>query len=402
MHEQAIMLLFVLAIILKVNYILHFLFERYKLPSLLASLLMGFLFQIFPLPKFFTDTVFGESYYILSQIGVMFLIFNVGVKLDLKNMKELSGHIVLISILNMAFSTFFGVMILIYFGYSLIISIIVSTALATVSEIVVGPILYELGIIRTRVANLILGSGILDDVAEIIIASIAPSIVIAVTNTYDPFFQITGILVFILLSYSFHKFLLPLWLRLDPEPNNIKILLLIVSTSFLFIAVSETFDLGILLGAIVSGFVFQSFLKSANSESMADSIIRSVSQGFLGPIFFFQIGLSVDLMSVFVNFQLTALLLLANSAGKFIGVLISGKIMNLNIKEIIIATLGLSAKFSMGIIPVQILYASGVCDLQLFSAFVAVSAITTMILPFLVSILVKKWVDDISYTYIEH
>jgi len=57
----------------------------------------------------------------------------------------------------------------------------------------------------------------------------------------------------------------------------------------------------------------------------------------------------------------------------------------------IVIGLGLSTKFSMGIIPIQIFYSAKVIDQQLFSAFVAVSTITTMIIPFTLAYIINRW-----------
>ncbi|MCS7369186.1 MAG: hypothetical protein NDF57_05690, partial [archaeon GBS-70-058] len=63
--------------------------------------------------------------------------------------------------------------------------------------------------------------------------------------------------------------------------------------------------------------------------------------------------------------------------------------------EIVVVSMGLSAKFSMGIIPAQILYSAGIIDETLFTSFVGVSTVTTMTIPFTLSYIVKKWKKDI-------
>jgi Kef-type K+ transport system membrane component KefB len=106
--------------------------------------------------------------------------------------------------------------------------------------------------------------------------------------------------------------------------------------------------------------------------------------------------MSVSLSSIAESFKLTTLLLATNFLGKFLAVFIVGKMAKLNSKEITVIGLGLSAKFSMGIIPVQIFFSAKVIDQQLFSAFVAVSAATTMVIPFTIAYIVDRWRESIS------
>jgi Ca2+-transporting ATPase len=200
-----------------------------------------------------------------------------------------------------------------------------------------------------------------------------------------------GLLAFIALALVFYRLILPLIARFDEEPTDPHLFLLMVSTLLTFTIVSQTFRLGVLLGAIVAGLMFQRFLRSFNAEPRAFTTLRAIAYGFLGPVFFFGIGLNTNLSSLAGNFQLTLWLLAANFLGKFLAALIVGRMAKLNLKAIVAIGLGLSAKFSMGIIPVQIFYSAGVIDQQLFSAFVAVSTITTMIIPFSLAYIVNRW-----------
>jgi Kef-type K+ transport system membrane component KefB len=81
----------------------------------------------------------------------------------------------------------------------------------------------------------------------------------------------------------------------------------------------------------------------------------------------------------------------ANFVGKFLSVFAVGRMADLNWREIVSIGLGLSTKFSMGIIPIQIFYSARLIDQNVFSSFVAVSTITTMIIPFSLALIVNRW-----------
>jgi len=366
------------------------------MPNLLAPLLVGFIFQIPPLSSYFVSISYGDVYYFLAQLGIIFLLFLVGLRLNASLLRELSNQVIMLSILNMGFSIILGTIILLYFGYTLLISVIVSTALAAVAETTIAPILDELNIIKTKVASLILGSGIVDDVAEIMLASLASMIVGAKGEITNPFFPILGFFIFIVLILIYHRLIVPLITLFNKDAKDASIFLLMISTALIFTFLSQFFKLGILLGAITAGLASQKLLRSISSEGRALSTLTAIAYGFLGPIFFFGVGLSVNLSYIIEEIHLTAWLLAANFLGKFAAAFIVGRMAKLNLKAIIAVGLGLSAKFSMGIIPVQIFYSANLIDQQLFSAFIAVSTITTIVIPFSLSYLVNKWRCNIT------
>jgi len=148
--------------------------------------------------------VASNIFHELGQLGVMLLLFVVGLQIETGKLRELSGNIVALTVLNLGISSILGSLVLISFGYPAIISALVATALATVAEATVAPILDELGIIKTRIANLILGSGIIDDVAEVGIASLASVIVGKSATTYPSTLAI-GLAIILVLAFAFQS-----------------------------------------------------------------------------------------------------------------------------------------------------------------------------------------------------
>jgi len=378
-----------------VSYLMHLGLDKLRMPHLLAPLLVGFVFQLLPFASPVYNVLFGDALYVLAQLGIVFMLFLIGLQLNVKNLRRLSVEIAALSILNLAFSSILGFYVLLSFGYPPLISILVSTALATVAETTIAPILDELGVIETKIANFIVGPGIFDDVAEVMIASLASVIAGAGQSTVNPSFLALGFLAIVAFALFFHRSIMPLLTHFEREPEETHLFLLFVSSALIFTAISQNFRLGVLLGAILAGLALQRTKNSSCNGSKASMVLRAITYGFLGPVFFFWIGLSVNFSSFVNGSQLTLLLLAANFFGKFLAVLIVGRMVKMNLKAITVIALGLSAKFSMGIIPVQIFYSANVIDKQLFSSFVAVSAITTMIVPFTLAFIIDRWRQSI-------
>ncbi len=365
-----------------------------RMPSLLAPLLIGVLIQPLLSPEL-AEVMGGEAFHTLAQLGIIFLLFLVGLRLELHTLRGLTYHIALLSALNLGFSALLGFLVLGYYGYPPLISAVVSTALATVAEATIAPVLDELGVIRTKVANLILGPGVVDDIAEVLTASLASLMVGSGEAIVNPSFMALGLAAFISLALVFDRVILPSISRLEVKWRDSSLFLLISSTALLFTLISQFFGLGLLLGSITAGLIFQRFLGSLGQGEGTLRALTAAAYGLLGPIFFFEIGLGISLSSLTRDIALTLLLLSANFIGKFLAALMVGRMAKLNYKAIMVIGLGLSAKFSMGIIPVQIFYSAGLIDQQLFTAFVAVSAVTTMIIPFAISHIINRWKKSI-------
>jgi Kef-type K+ transport system membrane component KefB len=373
------------------SYLLHFPLDRYRMPTLLAPLLVGFLFQLLPNAATFTGLTGTEGFSLLSTLGIVFLLLTVGAQLDLKAILSLGKPILIISILNMGISTALGYVVLTWFGYPPLVSLVVSTALATVAETTIAPILDELGVIRSREASLILCPGVVDDVAEVILASVASVMVGAGSVAVEPTFMVAGFFLFVAAALMLNRFILPRLAKFEGNPRDNQLLLLLLSSTFALVAITQSFGLGVLLGSIVAGLIFQRFLSGVGADQRILTILRALSYGFLGTVFFFGIGLEIGLGSMAASVSLTALLLVANFVGKFLSAFAAGKIMGMSLKSIIVVGLGLSAKFSMGIIPVQIFFSAGVIDEYVFSSFIAVSTITTILVPFSLAYLINRW-----------
>ncbi|MFH0748519.1 MAG: cation:proton antiporter [Candidatus Bathyarchaeota archaeon] len=385
----------ILSLMFFASYLLHLVFNRLRIPGLLAPFIVGLLFQGFlpltPLPS----SDYSEIIPIFSDLGIIFLLFLIGVNIESHQLLGLSKSIIALAALNLGLSSILGGLFLIRLGYPPLIALIVATALATVAEATIAPILDEMKLLKTTTANLIIGSGILDDVAEVLLASLASFITGTGTSEMNPVFLGLGLLFFVGLALVAQRGLMPILLRFEPRCNEEQIFLLALFVALLFVGVSLFFGFGVLLGAIVGGWVFQRYLRGNDSRKTIVGILRPVAYGFLGPIFFFSIGFGIGFISLVESFEIMIVLFLINVVAKFASAYIVGNRIGLNRKAIVVIGLGLSAKFSMGIIPVQILYASGIIDKELFSAFVAVSAVSTATIPFLLAGLMSRWRRDI-------
>ncbi|MCD6319531.1 MAG: cation:proton antiporter, partial [Candidatus Desulfofervidaceae bacterium] len=118
--------------------------------------------------------------------------------------------------------------------------------------------------------------------------------------------------------------------------------------------------------------------------------------GFLGPIFFFWVGYTTDLTTIFRFPLLTLALFLAAFLGKMLGVYLLSFNQTLTRKEAIAVGIGLNARLTTELIVAQLLFAAHLIDKVLFTALVAASAFSTISVPLLISFILDKWKEDLG------
>jgi Ca2+-transporting ATPase len=113
-----------------------------------------------------TDS-FKHSFSLLANIGVIFLLFFIGLQIDLEKMKKLGRSITIAMILNAVGPFLLGTALMRMMGYEWLISLMMGIALMPTAEAVIVPLLDRFGLTETRTGRYIIGVGVLDDVIEV-------------------------------------------------------------------------------------------------------------------------------------------------------------------------------------------------------------------------------------------
>ncbi|RMD45869.1 hypothetical protein D6829_01115 [Candidatus Pacearchaeota archaeon] len=271
-------------------------------------------------------------------------------------------------------------------GYSWSISLIIGFSFATVGEEVLIPILEEFKMINTPLGRSIIGIGILDDIIEIfILVAIIDFVGLSVGNLR---------IAFIILSIIF-LFLLTIWFRKAGEEKLFfrfkrieTLFLFIIFVLFLFLWIGTSIEAGP-LAAFLAGISIKTFIPKGKLK-VVEKQVKSFAYGFFAPLFFFHVGTAIDFGKIFSSFWLLIAVVFISSFAKILSsVLISIK--ELSKKEAIALGVGLSSRFSTGIVVIKILLDASLIDVGIYSVIMASGVIITFTVPIVFSLLVKKW-----------
>ena len=393
-------LLLSLSLVFALTYALGHFLSRFRIPSILAALFVGMALSYTPFFSFIHSlVVFESTFSFLADLGVLFLLFYIGLQIELDEMKKSSTDIVWLTLLNTIVPFIFGFIAMLLYGYGWAIALVIGMTRMPTAEAVIVPILDEFKMIKTRVGTFIIGAGVLDDIIEVILVGIV-SIWIG-SKTGDSHGGVIGLLVgiftFILFSWIFYKampFIMKKW-----NPKNLSALMIFsLVILFGFGGFGEYVELGMVVGAITAGVIMRPlFEKEERKGELLTSTTQTLSYGFFGVIFFFWIGFNAD-MEGFLHEPLLAIILyLVGTLGKLFGVLLMVPMKKMRIKEAVIVGVGLDARLTTEIIVAQLLFSASIIDIQLFTALVAASSFTAITVPLIFSQLVRFWKDEIYH-----
>jgi Na+:H+ antiporter len=283
------------------------LFERFGQPAVLGELLGGIivgnlaLFGFTAADPLKTHEVIGA----LAEIGVIILLFEVGLESNLGEMMEVGWSSLMVAVAGVVAPLLLGWGVAAYFmpGASPLGHIFIGAILCATSVGITARVLKDLGRLQTRESRIILGAAVIDDVLGLLIlAVVAGAIKAAATGTTLSVFGVTIIaakaLVFLAGALVAGHYLVP---RLFHGAGRLEsrgvLLALAVSFCFLLAWAAVLVGLAPIVGAFAAGLVldeahFESFRD--RGEHRLEELLKPVST-LLVPIFFVLMGLRVDL-----------------------------------------------------------------------------------------------------------
>mgnify|MGYP003394162589 FL=1 len=230
------------------GYVVH----KLKLPLLIAYLLVGLSLATvatFNLKDF-------EILHFLPEIGIAFVLFLVGMELDLREIRKLGKPILLASILQIIISSFAGFSIAGMLGFGTIESLYLGVGLSFSSTIVVIKLLLEKNDINSLYGKLSVGLLFLEDLVVVMILlgmTVSPSLVnFGIQQAVPILAFVLKVLLLFGVTVVINRFILP---KIFDEVSESAELLFLSAISWCFIYVAFSIFLGfsVVIGAFLAG-----------------------------------------------------------------------------------------------------------------------------------------------------
>ena len=306
------------------------LFERIGQPAVLGELVAGILLGNLVLFGFTAAEPLKSDPIIsaLAEIGVIILLFEVGLESNLSDMLEVGWSSLLVAVSGVVVLFFLGWGVAAYFmpDSARLVHIFVGATLTATSVGITARVLKDLGRLQTREARIILGAAVIDDVLGLLLLSVVAGAIKAAGTGAPPAMIDIAIIAgkavaFLLGAVLVGHYVTPHIFRGAGRLKARGVLLaLSISFCFLLAWVASKAGLAPVVGAFAAGLVLDEFhFKSfaEKDESNLQRLIAPLSTIFV-PIFFVMVGLRVDLR-VFAQLKLlgfAAALTVATILGK--------------------------------------------------------------------------------------
>jgi Kef-type K+ transport system membrane component KefB len=282
-------------------------FERIGQPAVLGELCGGLLLGnlvIFGLGPF-EGLKTNETIAALAELGVIILLFEVGLESDLRQMIEVGWSSLLVAALGVIAPFLLGWAISAYFipDEPTLAHVFIGATLCATSVGITARVFMDLGKLATREARIILGAAVIDDVLGLLIlAVVAGAIRAAATGGVLSMIDIGLIalksIAFLVAAIAVGHFLMPRMLRGAGRLETRGVLLTLAICFCLFLAwASAKVGLAPIVGAFAAGLILDEVhYKPTGGRTERDlhDLLQPVST-VLVPIFFVLMGLKVDL-----------------------------------------------------------------------------------------------------------
>ena len=321
----------------------------------------------------------------LAELGVVILLFEVGLETEIEDLQEVGMNAILTAILGVIFPLGLGFLAMWIMGYPTVESWFVAVALLATSVGISARVLADLGLIKHRVARIVLGAAVLDDIISLIALAILAA---AAKGSFD-YLQFAILLaeavgfIWFLVTFGnqWAKIHYPLLTRSgNPATPFMAALILCLGLSWL----ADYIGLAAIVGAFMAGMVLSGV---ENRERVAKQV-RPLGI-FLTPYFFVMMGTYVDLKALADPHLLGVILVVVAVAAvsKFVGAGLGAY--NLGFMDMIRTGVCMIPRGEVGIVVASLGLGFGTIKKEMYTVVVSMSILTTIIAPPLIKLLFR-------------
>ncbi len=371
-------------------------FVRMGQPAVLGELVFGVILGNLALVNFKALEFIGssEGVTVLAEIGVVLLLFEVGLESNIREMLSVGPSSLFVAVLGVITPFFLG------WGLSAVmlphldtlVHLFIGATLCATSVGITARVLADLGRLRSPETKVILGAAVIDDILGLVILAVVQGAILA-SGTGEAL-EVSSILVILVKAVVFLVGAVVLGTWLSPKlfllasRLQVKGILLALSLAFCFLLawLASAIDLAPIVGAFAAGLILDSlhyrdFLDKG--EHHLEELLHPINT-FLVPVFFVLMGTKVDLSTFGQEGVLVFALLLSAAAviGKMVCVV---GVREKHLDRLSIA-IGMVPRGEVGLIFVNVgaglmLHGRPVIDDTVLSAVVIMVIVTTLMTP---------------------
>lgn len=375
-----------LALILICAGVMTLIFKRLKQPLVLGYIVAGFLASPhFELTPSVIDTT---SIHTWSEIGVIFLLFALGLEFSFKKLMKVGGTAVIAASSIIFSMILIGMVVAWTFGWKSMDCLYLGGMLAMSSTTIIYKAFDDLGLRQQRFAGLVLSILIIEDILAIVLMVLLSTV--AVSQNFEGgemVYSIGKLVFFLILWFVVGIYLIPIFLKRSKKwVSNETMLIISLAMCFGMVVLAAKVGFSPAFGAFIMGSILAETIEAETIEKLVAPV-----KDLFGAIFFVSVGMMVD-PAMIVEYigpilAITLAIILGQTIFGTCGVVLSGQPLKVAMQcgfsltqigefAFIIAALGVSLNVTSSF---------------LYPIVVAVSVITTFLTPYMIRLAVPAY-----------
>lgn len=278
-----------LALILICAGVMTLLFKGLKQPIVLGYIVAGFLAS--PNMPYMPSVTDGHSVHVWSDIGVIFLLFALGLEFSFKKILKMGAAPIIAALAIIIAMMYVGGLTGHLFGWSDMNSLYLGGMLAMSSTTIIFKAFDDMGLQKERSSSLVLSVLIIEDILAIVLMVMLSTM--AVSKEFEGTQMLTSILklgFFLVLWFVVGIYLIPLFLKkAKPLMNDETLLITSLALCFGMVVFASAVGFSAAFGAFVMGSIMSETLEGKHIEHLVSPV-----KNLFGAIFFVSVGMMVD------------------------------------------------------------------------------------------------------------
>jgi Kef-type K+ transport system membrane component KefB len=367
-------LLFELFVMLGGAKLMAEIFAWLRQPTVVGEILAGVLIG----PQVLHLVAPSETSHVLAELGVIFLLFNVGLETKPSSIFKVGRTALLVALLGVVVPMLCGYLLMMAWDGNKIEALFIGTAMVATSVGITARVLADMGLLDSTAARIILGAAVIDDILGLLVLA-------AVASAAQGTVNVVEIATTALLAIGFVAAITflgaPALTRVAPHFRRLR-----AGNEFFVVAILLCFGLALagtyigvaaIIGAFLAGMALAEAVEGNHDMHQQ---VRGATE-FLVPFFLVNIGMQLDL-GVFTHPQtlllavvMTVVAVLTKLVGCGLGA------WGLGMRGAMQVGVGMVPRGEVGIVVAQIGLGVGVITESLFGAVLFMACATTLIAP---------------------
>ena len=328
-------------------------------------------------------TVQPENISTWADIGVIFLLFGMGLEFSFKKMMSIGkvgGKAMLFEVITLSV---FGFAIGRLMGWNFIDSMLLGGMLTMSSTAIIVKAFNDMGLQKEKFAGIVFGILVFEDLFAILLMVVLSTF--AVSRSFEGSelaMMVARLGFFLVMWFVCGIYLIPTLLKKIKKYLNSETLLLVaMGLCFLMVVLATKAGFSSALGAFIMGSILAETIELENIEKVIQPI-----KDFFGAIFFVSVGMMVDPQVLFDNFSTVIIIAAASIAGKMIFTTTGVRLAGESMKTAVQSGFSLAQMGEFSFIIASMGMSLGVTSASIYPIVIAVSVITTFTTPYTIKL----------------